>query len=71
MSINLVAERLNRGQSTRAAAEAIGVSRGTLERAERGERPQPELAKKIADHYGVKVTDIWPIEPTNGTPVAA
>lgn len=60
--MNLLEERLNRGLSPAAAAADIGISRGTLRRAESGERPQVAVAKKIADFYGVQVTDIWPVE---------
>lgn len=63
--MNLVAARLNRGLSTREAAERIGISQDVLLRAEGGEStPYPRHAKKIADFYGVQVTDIWPVEPT-------
>jgi transcriptional regulator with XRE-family HTH domain len=60
--VHLEAERLNRGHSLRSAAKAIGVERGTLERAERGLGVHPASAKKIADFYGVKVTDFWPVD---------
>ena len=59
--MNLRAERLNRGFSTRDAAEKIGVSQAILLRAEDGLGVRPAHAKKIADFYGVKVTDIWPV----------
>jgi lambda repressor-like predicted transcriptional regulator len=59
--MNLVAERLNRGLSTREAAREIGVSQDILLRAENGSTPQPRHAKKIADFYEVKVTEIWPV----------
>lgn len=62
MSVNLEVERLNRGLSTREAARQIGIARGTLERAERQDRVFPSSAKLIADFYGVRVTDIWPVE---------
>lgn len=61
--MNLLAERLNRGFSSREAAEQIGVTQAILLRAEGGEGVRPRHAKKIADFYGVKVTDIWPVEP--------
>lgn len=66
--MNLVAERLNRGLSTRDAAREIGVSQDLLLRAENGSTPQPRHAKLIADFYGVKVTDVWPVptEPLAG-----
>jgi len=60
--MNLIAERLNRGLSSRAAAKEIGVTQAILLGAENGARPQPRHAKAIADYYGVKVTDIWPLE---------
>jgi transcriptional regulator with XRE-family HTH domain len=63
MTINLKAERLNRGLSLTAAAEQIEVPLNVLSRAEAGEgQPHPANAKKIADFYGHKVTDIWPLE---------
>lgn len=61
--MNLTAERLNRGLSLLDAATRIGVSRGTLARAERGLGVHPSSAKRIADFYDVQVTDIWPVEP--------
>lgn len=62
--MNIEAERLNRGLSVVEAAEQIGVSRGTLAKAERGAMVRPRQAKQIADFYGVQVTDIWSVEPT-------
>lgn len=59
--MNLIENRLNRGLSLPAASRDIGISRGTLRRAEAGEMPSPASAKKIADFYGVRVTDIWPL----------
>lgn len=58
---NLEVERLNKGLSIRAAAREIGVSPSVLIRAEAGVMPRPESAKSIADFYGFKVTDIWPV----------
>lgn len=61
-AVNLKAERLNRGLSTRAAAEQIGISQAILLRAESGQGVWPAHAKLIADFFGVLVTDIWPVE---------
>ncbi len=58
----LVAARLNRGLSQRAAAVAIGVNRGVLERAEAGRQIHPGNAKRIADFYEIAVTDFRPVE---------
>lgn len=61
-AVNLTAERLNRGLSLRQAAEQMGITGQTLSRAEQGEfQPHPNNALKIADFYGYKVTDIWPL----------
>lgn len=65
--MNLEAERLNMGLSPEEIAEKMGVHSRTLRRAEQGHRPHPRHMKKIADFYGVKVTDIWPVDD----PVAA
>ena len=63
MSIDLKAERLNRGLSLDALSEQTGVPKSTLARAENG-GPQPSArnAFAIAEFYGYKVTDIWPLE---------
>lgn len=58
----MVHERVNRGFSRRRLARVINVPEQTLRRAERGEGVSLEYAKRIADFYGVLVTDIWPVE---------
>lgn len=58
----LRAHRLDRGLTITAAAEQIGVTEDILLRAENGANPRPAAAKKIADFYDAKVTDIWPVE---------
>ncbi len=62
MNVCLVALRVNRGLSVPAAAARAGVATGTLRRAERGLSIRPGPAKRIADFYGRKVTDLWPVE---------
>jgi transcriptional regulator with XRE-family HTH domain len=69
--MNLRDERLNKGLSSRAAAEEIGVSQAVLLRAEGGEGVRPVHAKRIADYYGVKVTDLWPLDPDDDPVEAA
>lgn len=59
---NLRAARLNRGYSQREAAAVIGVPRETLRRVENGLGVMPSNAKKIADFFGVRVTDVMPLE---------
>lgn len=59
---DLRAMRLNRGLSSREAAEQMGIEHRVLLRAENGEStPHPGNAFKIAAFYGYKVTDVWPV----------
>lgn len=64
MSVDLLrTARLDRGLTLRAAAQRIGVNWKTLQRAEAGDAvPYPATALRIADFYGLRVTDIWPVE---------
>lgn len=63
MRVNLRAERLNRGLSSQEAADEMGIEKHVLLGAESGlSTPRPANAKAIADFYGYKVTDIWPLE---------
>lgn len=64
MNVNIIAERINRGLSIPQAAIAMGIGRETLRVAEAAlpDRPPPGTAKAIADFYGYKVTDIWPVD---------
>lgn len=67
--MNLKAERLNRGLTVAEAADRIGVERHVLRDAENlGTVPRPGSAKLIADFYGFRVTDQWPVDDQ---PVAA
>lgn len=64
--MNITAERMNRGLTLKAAAEAIGVHRATLASVEAGGSVRPANAKKIADFFGCKVTDLMPIGQERG-----
>lgn len=62
MKIDLLSERLNRGLTLDAAAEAMGVDKSVLWRTEQGQtRPSARNAFAIASFYDLKVTDIWPV----------
>lgn len=62
-AVDIRAARLNRGLSVEDAARAMQVTTETLRRAELGHhRPQARNAFRIADFYGLQVTDVWPIE---------
>lgn len=62
MSIDLAAERLNKGHSIRSLSDELNVHQHAIRRLEAGGSVHPATAKKIADYYGVKVTDIMPLE---------
>lgn len=60
-AVDLVALRLDKGLSIRAAAKKMKVHKETLAGAESGEsKPQPRTAFKIASFYGLRVTEVWP-----------
>lgn len=58
--MNIAVERVNRGLSVRQAADEIGVAPGTLAALEDGRSVYPASAKKVADYFGCKVTDLIP-----------
>lgn len=61
--INLRAERINRGLSLDDLAERTGVAKSTLARVERRESiPSPRVQYAIATHFGLRPTDVWPLE---------
>ena len=59
---DLALERFKAGYSQRSLAEELGVSRGTIKTLEDGGTVHPANAKKVADKFGVEVTDLMPIE---------
>lgn len=60
-TIDLRAERLNRGLSLRQAAEAMDVPEQSIRRVESDLGVTPRNAFKIASFYGYRVTDVWPM----------
>lgn len=58
----LTAARLNAGFSIRKFAEHVDVPEQSVRRLESGLGISPAYAKKIADFFGVKVTDLMPLE---------
>lgn len=59
MPITLKAARVNAGLTQKEAAERLGISRGTLASYEMYKtKPDIEMAKRIADLYGVPVDGI-------------
>lgn len=62
--MNFRAERLNAGVTLSERALKMGVTRRTLQVLEKtGRMPSAPVAKRIADFYGVEVTELWPLDP--------
>lgn len=62
MTVDLKAERLNRGLTLDALSAETDVPKSTLARMEGGVRPRPAVRLKVANFYGYEVTEIWPVE---------
>ena len=62
MNVDLTKERLEKGLSIRQAAAEMDIGAMTLQRAESGESVHPANAKTIAEFYGYKPTEIWPLD---------
>lgn len=61
MKVDLRAERRTRGLLLREVAEQAGISVSLMSMVERGERtPSPPVALRIAQLYGLTITDVWP-----------
>lgn len=61
-AFDLATARLNAGMTQRELAAATGVPYPTVQRLEAGLGARPANAKKVADHFGVRVTDLMPVE---------
>ena len=61
-TFNLTEARLNAGYSIRGLARELDVHEHAIRRLEAGEGAHPASAKKVADHFGVQVTDLLPME---------
>jgi ribosome-binding protein aMBF1 (putative translation factor) len=62
VTFDLTSARLNAGLSMRGLADAVDVAEQTIRRLEDGEGVHPANAKKVADYFGIKVTDLLPVE---------
>lgn len=60
-TFGLAEARLNKGLSVRACARDIGIHEASLRSLENGGSVHPATAKKVADYFGVRVTDIMPV----------
>ena len=57
-----MALRLNEGLSPNALGYRAGVSGNTIRLAEAGFRPLPRTQFAIAEVFGLKPLDLWPLE---------
>lgn len=62
LKLDLRVERLEAGHSIRSLGRALGMSQETIARAEQGEPVSPQTAKRIADFFERRVSDIWDLE---------
>lgn len=59
MAISMKAARVNAKLTQRQVANAVGISKNTLSNYEKGKSiPKVDIAKKLADLYGMRVSDI-------------
>lgn len=60
--LSIARRRFDAGLTPEELGAKIGISGRTIRRIEAGHVPGPAVAKKIADHFKVKPSDIWPVE---------
>lgn len=60
--VDLRRERIDRGLSLDQLSEQCGVPKNTLSRVEHGAEPVPATKLKIANFYGCRASDIWPVK---------
>ena len=58
----LIALRVNDGLSPNQLAARINVSGPTIRLAELGHTPEPRVQFEIAEYFGLRPLDIWPLE---------
>lgn len=70
-SVNLTELRFNEGLTPEELGEACRISGRTIRRIEEGAKPSPRVAKKLADHFGVKASEIWPVDSADSPKAVA
>jgi len=59
---SLSSARVNRGHTIRSLAAELEIDWRTLARLEEGQPIHPAKALKVADYFGVQVTDLMPMD---------
>lgn len=59
---NMLEARINEGLTQRELAAACKVSLTVVQRLEGGGTASPRTAKRVADHFKIRVTDLMPLE---------
>jgi transcriptional regulator with XRE-family HTH domain len=62
--LNVAKLRFDAGLTPEGLGAEIGISGRTIRRIEEGHVPGPAVAKKIADHFGVTPSELFPIPTT-------
>lgn len=60
--LSLAELRFNSGLTPEQLGEQVGISGRTIRRLEDGTKPTAATAKKLADHFDLKPSDLWPID---------
>lgn len=67
----LKATRVKRGQTLAEVSQAVGTDSGNLSRIENGRQTaSPQLAEKLAKHFGYEITEIQIVYPERFQPGA-
>jgi DNA-binding XRE family transcriptional regulator len=61
-AVSLAKLRFNEGLTPEQLGDLCEVSGRTIRRLEDGARPNASTAKKLADHFLLEPTDLWPLE---------
>jgi transcriptional regulator with XRE-family HTH domain len=65
--LSLAQLRFDAGLTPEELGDLCGISGRQVRRIEEGTVPTPRIAKKLADHFKLKPSDLWPVEPIPAT----